>query len=299
MRIKLLIMTALCIFASAVFVHAADYTIAQEDVLLMNVWGEPQLSNIRLIVGPDGNVNVPIVGSIKAEGLTADQFAAEIKKGLKDKRWLKDAQVQILMLEMHRPTISVLGNVNRPGKYEFKEGDTVMEAIAFAGSYMETAALRECTLTRKTGEVTNLDLNKLYNKGDMTQNLALKKGDTIYIPEDTVRKIYVLGEVLRPSMYPLKENMTALSAVSMAGGPTPERGSLKGTMVIRGDPANPEKIKVDISKMIGKGDLNQDIRLMPGDLVFVPKTSKPSMAEIAQIVGLLSNFRYLSQGFFR
>jgi polysaccharide biosynthesis/export protein len=299
MRIALLLLATLCLVAVAASCYAVDYAIAQEDVLLMNVWGEPQLSQIRLAVGPDGNVNVPVVGVIKAEGMTVDQLVKAINKGLADKEYLKDAQVQILMVEMHRPTVVVSGFVNRPGKFEFKEGDTVMEAIAQAGSYQDTASLDHTTLTRKTGEVINVDLYKLYMKGDTTQNLPLKKGDTIYVPEETKRRIYVLGEVLRPGMYPYKDNMSALSAVSTAGGAVPDRGQLKGTMVIRGNPSNPEKIKVDISKMIGKGDLGQDVPLQAGDLVYVPKSSRPSLPEISNIISVLSNFRYLSQGFFR
>jgi polysaccharide export outer membrane protein len=129
----------------------------------------------------------------------------------------------------------------------------------------------------------------------MTQNLPLKNGDTIAIPEDTVRRIYVLGEVQKPGLYPLKENMTALSAVSLAGGPIPDRGKLKGTTIIRGDPANPERIKLDISKMISSGDRQKDVSLQPGDLVYVPKTSKPSLQDISQIFSALTNFRWLTQ----
>jgi polysaccharide biosynthesis/export protein len=297
-RATLLAVAVMCLLTSAVAVCASDYLISQEDELAMSVWGEPQLSQIRLVVGPDGNVNVPIVGVVKAEGMTIDQLGEAIKVGLKDRQFVLDAKVQLLMLMMHKPTVSVLGIVGRPGKFEFKDGDTVMEAIAQAGSYsVDSSDLARATLTRRSGEVINLNLSKLYNKGDMTQNLVLKKGDTIFIPEDTKNKIYVLGEVLRPSMYTLKENMTALQAVSMAGGPTPDRGRLKGTMVIRGNAANPEKIKVDISKMIKNGDLGQDVALMAGDMVYVPKSSKPNLQEILSIVQAASSFRLLTQGF--
>ncbi|MDO8682226.1 MAG: polysaccharide biosynthesis/export family protein [Armatimonadota bacterium] len=298
MRVFLLA-TALLVMAFAASAYADEYKVAVEDILIMNVWGEPQLSGVRLIVDPDGNVTVPVVGQIKAEGLSPSGLAQAIRDGLKAKDFLLNAQVQILLHEIHRPTISVLGSVNRPGKFEFKEGDTVMEAIAQAGSYHETANLSKATLTRKSGEVINIDLYKLYIKGDSTQNLLVKKGDTILIPEDTVRKIYVLGEVQRPGMYVLKDNTTALSAISQAGGAIQDRGKLEGTTVIRGDPANPEKIKVDIGKMIKKGDMSQDVVLRPGDLVYVPKTSKPSLREIGDVLGILSNFRLITQGFRR
>lgn len=300
MRATFFAVAVICLLTAAASIYASDYTISQEDELLMSVWGEPQLSQVRLIVGPDGNVNVPIAGVIKAEGLTVDKLAEAVKQGLKDAQFLLDAKVQMLLMVMHKPTVNVTGIVNRPGKFEFKDGDTVMGAVAQAGSYIvDSSDLAGATLTRKSGEVININLHKLYIKGDMTQNLPLKNGDTIFIPEDTKNKIYVLGEVLRPSMYTLKENMTALQAVSMAGGPVPDRGKLRGTMVIRGNPANPEKIKVDISKMIAKGDLGQDIGLMPGDMVYVPKSNKPTLQEIGGILQAVSSFRILTTGLVR
>lgn len=300
MRSTLLAVAVMCLLVAAVAAYASDYVISQEDELQMSVWGEPQLSQVRLVVGPDGNVNVPIAGVIKAEGKTVDELAQAIKQNLKDKEFLLDAKVELLMVVIHRPTVTVTGIVNHAGKFEFKDGDTVMEAIAQAGSYVvDSSDLAGATLTRKSGEVINLNLYKLYAKGDMTQNVVLKKGDTIFIPEDTKNKIYVLGEVLRPSMYTLKENMTALQAVSMAGGPTPDRGKLKGTLVIRGNAANPEKIKVDISKMIKNGDLGQDIALQAGDMVYVPKSNKPNLQELGSIMSTVLGFRSLTTGLLR
>jgi polysaccharide biosynthesis/export protein len=296
LRIAFFVFAVLCIAAISTPSFAADYTIAAEDILVMNVWGEPQLSQIRLVVGPDGNVTVPVVGPVKAEGLTPEQLASKIAEGLILKKWLKSPQVQILLQEIHKPTVSVLGSVNRPGSFEFKDGDTVTHAIASAGSYLDTAGLAKSTITHKDGQVDHVDLYKLYFKGDLTQNIPLRKGDTIYIPEDTLRRIYVMGEVQKPGMYQLKENMTALSAINLAGGPIPERGKLKATVVVRGDPNNPERVKVDISKMISTGDLRQDVALQPGDVVYVPKTSKISIQDVGGILSILGNFRILTQG---
>jgi len=295
MRPTFLLLAALSLVA-ATLPACAEYKIMVEDQLKLDVWGEEQLSGLHLVVAPDGNVNVPIVGVIKAEGMTADELAKKIADGLVEKKWLRKPHVQISIMQLHQPNVSVLGNVNRPGQFLYKDGDTVMQAIAQAGSYREDADLANATLTRKTGERISLDLYKLYYKGDITQNLALKNGDTITIPENTTQRIYVLGEVQRPGQYVLKENMTALSAISLAGGPIPDRGKLKGTMVIRGDPANPQRIKLDISKMIATGDRRQDVPLQPGDLVYVPKTSKPSLQDLSQILGALTNFRWLTQG---
>jgi polysaccharide export outer membrane protein len=79
----------------------------------------------------------------------------------------------------------------------------------------------------------------------------------------------------------------------MAGGPT-ERGAIKGTCIIRGtDQKNSQRIKVNIDKLIKSGDLSQNVMLQPGDVVYVPETSKPDWSKISSIVGAIVNSSYL------
>ncbi len=128
----------------------------------------------------------------------------------------------------------------------------------------------------------------------MSQNLVLEDGDTIYLPEDTTNKYFVLGEVLRPTVYRLKTDVTLIDAISMAGGPT-QRASLKSTYVIRGDPENPERIKVDVGKLLKSGDLSQNVEIEPGDVVYVPETSKPDWNKVASVISVIVNSSYLAR----
>ena len=188
----------------------------------------------------------------------------------------------------------MLGAVNRPGEVTFKDGDTIMDAIAQAGSYQENAWLEKSTLIRKGSETSiPIDLRKLFNFADLSQNYELQKGDTIYIPPATyANQIYVLGYVGRPGIYPLKENTTALAAITLAGGPN-ERGAIRGTVVVRGDPAKPQKVKCDLAKLVDKGDLSQDVVLQPGDVVYVPQTSKPDWGKVSQVLSTIINIGYV------
>lgn len=271
----------------------ADYQLMEEDVLRLDVWGEPQLSNQQMQVTPDGKVNVAFVGEMQAAGLTQAELIASIGRKLEEAGILISPKVQITLINMHRPSMRVLGQVQRPGEVLFKEGDTIMDAIAQAGSYASDAWLEKATLTHKgSDKPIPIDLRKLL-AGDMSQNYQLQKGDTLYIPpEDYQNKIYVLGMVNRPGIYSLKEKTTILDAITLASGPT-ERGALKSTVVVRGDPTKPQKVQANLTKLFDKGDLSQNIILQPGDVVIVPETKKPDWNKIGQVLSTVLNLGYL------
>lgn len=268
----------------------AEYKMQPDDAFRMSVWGEPNLS-VEQVVDPQGYVNIPLAGPLLAKGLTQQELIDAITDSLLD--YLIDPKVQIAMVRFQMPRVHVLGQVNRPGLHDMKIGDRVMEAIAKAGSFTDLAYLEGATIThRDSEERIPLDLQALFYDGDMTKNIEIADGDTIYIPEDIKNRYYVLGEVLRPGMYRLKEEITVMDALSTAGGPNP-RGSLKGTSIIRGDTANPERIELDVTKLLKKADLSQNVKLEPGDVVYVPETSRPDWNKIASVVSAIVNTSYL------
>ncbi len=271
-----------------------NYRLTEEDVIQLDVWNEPQLSKQQLQITPDGKANIAFIGEVQAAGLTQKELADLVSKKLEEAGIVANAKVQITLLSIHKPRCRVLGAVNRPGEVIFKEGDTIMDAIAQAGSYQENAWLEKATLTRKgSDEPMPIDLRKLFNYGDLSQNLELKNGDTIFIPPAIYSsQIYVLGFVARPGIYPLKEKTTALAAITLAGGPT-DRGRLTGTVVIRGAPGSPRRVPCDLAKLINEGDLSQDVVLEPGDVVIVPETKRPRWDVISQLLNTVVNIGYL------
>ena len=272
----------------------ANYRIVEEDILRMDVWGEPQLSNMQMQVTPDGKINVPYLGTIQAAGLTQAELTASIVRTLEEMELVANADVQITILSLHQPTARVLGEVNRAGAIVFKDGDTVIDAVAQAGSYTGNAMLESASLTRKNAEKPiPINLKRMFDDGDLSQNYVLQNGDTIYIPpEDYNNKIYVLGQVYRPGIYDLKDNTTVLTAISMANGAT-ERGALKNTVVIRGNPSKPERVSCNLTKLFEKADMSQDVTLQPGDVVIVPETRRPNWPEISSILSTIMNITYI------
>ena len=270
-----------------------DYLLAPDDVIVMNVWQEKELSGREMRISSQGTITVPYLNVvIKAAGLTQRELAQAIAEEYKKAEILLDPKVDINLISKHDMLVWVLGQVQRPGVVPFKEGNTISTAIAQAGSFTQNARLEAATLTRKgSDKPIPIDLRKIYRDGDLSQNYELEEGDIIYIPEDTYNRYYVLGEVRQPGLYYLKENASALSAVSLAGGPT-DRASMKNVAVLRGDPQNPQRIPVNLGS-IAKGKMAVDVPLQPGDVVYVPETSKPDWTRISQIVGTIVNVSYI------
>lgn len=273
-----------------------NYRIVKEDVLRLDVWGEPTLSSMQMQVTPDGKINTPFIGPMQAEGLTQGELTKNIVKALADRGILYDAMVQITLVTMHQPTCRVLGEVNRAGTITYKEGDTVLDAVASAGSYTENAMLEKATLTRKDSDTPiPIDLRKMFRDGDLSQNYRLQNGDAVYIPpEDYKNKAYVLGQVYKPGIIALKDKTTLLTAISIAGGQT-EKGSLKKTVVVRGNPENPKPVRCDLNRLFSKGDLSQDIVLQPGDVVIVPEKKGITWDKVSQFLGTLVNIGYITR----
>ncbi len=284
---------------SALALSADDYRIQRDDVLQITVVEDPALSR-ETVVAQDGTINLPVVGTITVRGMTTGELAEKIRTALIEAQYLRDPHVSISLKVINRPRVAVLGMVQRPGTYDFKEGETVMHAISMAGSFdPDRARLQDAVLRRKrpdgTEETIPLDLEKLFFKGDMSQNYRLQPDDVIFIPEDVVNRVYVLGKVVRPGLYPWKSSTTVLEAINRAGGQQ-EKGTLSRVYIIRPNPNAPDKpqrIEVNLLKLIDKGDTSQDIALQPGDTVYVPEVKKPDWNQIYSIVATIALTRNL------
>ncbi len=297
----------LLITINAIAFAQDTYRIQRDDVLQITVVEDPNLSR-ETVVAQDGTINLPVIGSITVRGLTTGELAQKIREALIEAQYLKDPHVSVSIRVINRPRVAVLGMVQRPGTYEFKEGETVMHAISMAGSFdPDRARLQDALLRRKrpdgTEETIPLDLEKLFFKGDLSQNYRLNPDDVIFIPEDVVNRVYVLGRVARPGLYPWKNSTTVLEAINRAGGQQ-ERGTLSKVYIIRANPDAPDKpqrIVVNLLKLIDKGDTSQDIALQPGDTVYVPEVKRPDWNQIYSFVatiGLTRNI-LLNRSFYR
>jgi polysaccharide export outer membrane protein len=213
---KGIIFTALVlIIILATSLMAAEYHLHIDDRLLISVWGHEDLQ-AEVIVGPDGTINLPLVGSIKAEGLTVTELTQKVTA--KFAEYIKNPQVNIALKEYKRTSIMVLGEVNRPGAYKLEPGSRVLDAISLAGGFNKTASLGVIKLTR--GEkVQALDLEAVLSGGNLAGNILVQDGDVIYVPE-TLIEVNIVGEVKRPGRYELQRGVKLTDLLAEAGGLT-------------------------------------------------------------------------------
>lgn len=238
-----------------------DYTVGPQDVLTITSYDQADLSG-RFAVDADGSFTYPLVGRVKAGGLTLRQVETQLIKLLKDGGFFPNPQLSVAIEQYKSQKIFVVGEVRSPGMYPLSGGMSLVEALARAGSTLPSAS-GEAVIVHATPpdtagatsappvEPVRVDLREL-QKGVLTLNVALRDGDTIFVPQ--AESVYVFGQVKSPGAYPLqKSNTTVLQALSLAGGIT-ERGSTSRIRIIRIVKGEKKELNVKLTDIVLPGD---------------------------------------------
>jgi polysaccharide export outer membrane protein len=163
----------------------ADYRIGPGDSLQIYVWQNPDLS-VTVPVRQDGKVSTPLVEDMPAAGKTASQLARDVERVLAE--YVRSPKVNIFVLHAVSALsqVQVTGQVKAPQALPFHEGMTVLDAVLAVGGLTEFAAGNRAKVVRtvdgKQQEI-KIHLDKLLNSGDMSQNVSLRAGDVVLIPE--------------------------------------------------------------------------------------------------------------------
>jgi polysaccharide export outer membrane protein len=164
---------------------AADYVIGPGDSLQVFVWRNPELT-ATVPVRPDGKISTPLVEDMVAVGKTPSELARDIEKVLGE--YVRSPQINVIVTQPASvfSQIKVIGQVVRPQSVAYREGLTVLDAVLAVGGLGPFAAGNRAKVVRtengKPREI-KVKLSKLVNGGDMKQNLLLKPGDVIVVPE--------------------------------------------------------------------------------------------------------------------
>lgn len=202
------------------------------DSIGVHVYGQPDMDG-SVYVANDGSISLPLIGSIKVEGLSPVAAAQRVEEAFKAHQVLVDPHVSIAVLQSHSQLVSVLGEVHSPGRYPISPGTSIIELIAQAGGITDSGANRVYVLRPDAhGNIHRYTIN-LQGIGDTSDPLPaeiLQAGDSIYVPQ--AQQFYVYGEVKTPGMYRLEPGMTVIEAIARAGGVT-ERGTARGLEIKR------------------------------------------------------------------
>lgn len=194
------------------------------DAISIKVFGRPELDTTTY-VSDDGTAPVPLAGPVHIGGLSPAQASARVADALRQGQFLVDPQVTIFLVEFRSQQVSVLGQVQSPGRFPIESRVSVFDLIAQAGGTTEDGA-DTIYLLRPNADGTMqrhpVDLRAL-TRGDAVQAApAVQGGDSIFVPR--AGQFYIHGEVQSPNMYRLEPGMTVVQAMSRGGGVT-QRGS--------------------------------------------------------------------------
>ena len=178
-QVPIFIITILIL--SSVPIKAQDYLVGPDDALKITIYREEDMDR-EVRVSSDGYISFPLLGKVKVEGLTVPELENSLSEGLK--RYLKNPQVTVFIQEYS--TITVSGQVEKPGSYSLRGEVSVIEAISLAGGFTKIAAKNGVKVMRldngkkKTIIVRVADISR---KGDKTEDVQLKRGDILFVPE--------------------------------------------------------------------------------------------------------------------
>jgi polysaccharide export outer membrane protein len=161
----------------------ADFTIGPEDVLGVVFWRDQDMSQ-DVTVRPDGMITLPLIRDIKAAGLKPNELADRIQEAAKE--YIAEPAVTVVVRQMNSRKVFITGEVFKPGSYPLTSSMTVMQLIAVAGGLTEFADGKKISVMRvEGGESRTYEFNyKDVARGKkQEQNLVLKPGDTVVVPE--------------------------------------------------------------------------------------------------------------------
>ncbi len=275
------------------------YVIGPADVLTITFWQVPDL-NSEVRVTENGMITLPVVGEIKAAGLTT----ARLSKDIVDQMAFYQtpvSQATIVVAEYNSRSVVVSGQVVNPSSQNYENIPDLWRVIINAGGPTDQADLSRITIIRKEGDksrVIETDLLSIIKEGDLSSAPILQPGDLINVPASPYgtgiqlgessafegRNVYfVLGSVAEPGARNLEAGIDVLEAITLAGGATAD-ADLENVRVIMKGPRYSKVVKMNLLKYINAG-MPPRFVLHPEDTIFVPARRENLFSRILERVG--------------
>jgi len=217
---------------AAVAAAPGETRLGSGDVVRITVFQNPDLT-LETRITDAGLVSYPLLGQVRLGGLTVSAAEKLIADGLRDGNFVKNPQVTMVLLQVRGSQVSVLGQVNRPGRYPIEIADTrLTDMLASAGGVAANGSDLVVVTGQREGKPmrVEVDLPRLFAPGGGDADLVLRNGDTIWVDRQPL--VYIYGEVQRPGPMRLERGMTVMQALATGGGLT-QRGTEKGIRVHR------------------------------------------------------------------
>jgi len=301
-----------------------DYIVGPYDVLSINVSGKPEFSSIASTAGSSlsatpsnlgvvtqatgcrvdgsGNIQLPFVGTVHVWGMTLQEIQSRLLAIYP--KYFNDPWV-IVDINVYRSyPLYLLGQFRNSGTFYMDRPLNLLQGIALGSGYDNTADLSAARLIREKRTMP-VDIYDLLTNGDQRQNVWLKSGDTIYIPDNKNQQVFVFGAVKKPGPLPIPPGGLTLTQ-AIASAELRDTGyDLNYVRIIRSYSATRGELMVVDFEKIMRGDA-LPLVLRQGDIVYVPKSHLgswndaineilPSLQAFSAILSPFVQIRYLSQ----
>jgi protein involved in polysaccharide export with SLBB domain len=255
------------------------------DVIEAETIGE-STGRSTMTVGPDGKIYYSLLAGISVWNLTLAETRTLLQREMaKFTRATPELVINLRTVGSKR--IWVLGAVPGAGVFPLATPVTLLEAISLAGGLPTTGATiddgadLQRSFVLRDGRLLPVDFERLFKRGDLSQNIYLQPDDFIYVPPANLPSVYVLGAVGSPNILPFSRDLTLARVIIMAGG-TVKYGLTDKAIIIRGGLNQPKIAEVNYAAIVQGRAI--DVRLEPGDVVYVPFTPFRKLAELVETV---------------
>jgi len=248
------------------------------DKLNIRVYKEPDLSGVFNVTA-SGKINYPILGEVYARSLSLDELKQFFFNKLNG-TYVKNPQIEITIAESPTKSVSVLGQVTKPGNYILTHQLTILRLISQNGGFAPEAATSIVRIVRshKDGkkETVKVNIDKVI-QGE-AEDVLLVPGDIIFVDsrskgqgKNEVSKNYItlLGQVGRPGNYFFNPNLTLISLIGEAGGFTAVAATGRVKIIRRSSAGKKNSFTVDAGNIMNGG---KDVEIEEGDLIIVPES---------------------------
>lgn len=268
-----------------------DYVIGTGDLLVISVLDLSEVEKVKVRVGAEGFIRLPLIDTVKAGGLTARQLESRLAN-LFGADYLHDPQVSVFIEEYRSQRVAVLGEVNKPGIYEVNDRRMLTDMLAQAGGLSKEAD-RVIYVLRKnggtetgpsnSGDLLKIDLDELLVGRDPSLNVKVNSGDVVSVPK--AGEFLLGGAVKKAGPYPLKGKLTVDQAVYFGEG-LKDEADLSDIEVLRFNGSKAELLKIDLKQLQREG--KPGLVIQKNDVVFVgtsgPKTVLYGAADFVKTI---------------
>lgn len=267
----------------------STYTLGAGDQVSITAMNVDEIPKEPVRISNEGFLSIPLVGRVKAAGLTLPQLEAEVAGRLKS--YLKDPEVSLNLVEMRSQPVSVLGAVNKPGVYQLQGRKTLFEMISMSEGLRSDAGYT-ITITRsldwgplplpdarvdeaKRVSVGHVQVKSVMEAKNPEENIAIQPNDVITVPKGEL--VYVVGEVKKPGGFVLNEHesMSVLQALALAEG-TLNTAAISNAKVLRSTDGPGPRQEVAVNLKLIMAGKTKDVPLRSEDILFIPNSATRS-----------------------